>query len=508
MFNCMVILVSAIVTMAEAELVITPLPSHAFGAEVHGLQLADISFKDRSYLADASMYQLKEALHRHRLLIIRNQISIPWQTQLNLTSQFGSIFNESRHSNRKPHASIPDPRVARFSNNPEEGLTGIGIEGWHVDGNCVPIPHAITLIHCIMAIPNGNTRLVPLKEVVSTLRERNQLEPLESINFHSATDNTISHPLVYPHPSTGEDTMMFGLGSLSGQYSDADTGVMSVAATQGVMDVIENAIETAGDVLTWDWREGDLLILDNLALAHMAVPNTQDSHTQVGTRLLQRTTVEGQRLPTQRPSITQLHHKACMVENMTGYDDVVCMISLFDQLPQTLGGFLSRDEARGACRQLVSPDADLAMPTTPARNNLATSLVDALEEPHWLGADEFPPRVVHWFDGGHMQLNDSDELPWESPWHLPSGQPNDCDGPGSETCMFIGPNGAWFDFACGPKLVEEGTTQTAGPEVTWREGYRREFSVFPLCQLKFQTPTQAEEAGFSVPHTCDSDQRT
>jgi len=89
-------------------------------------------------------------------------------------------------------------------------------------------------------------------------------------------------------------------------------------------------------------------------------------------------------------------------------------------------------------------------------------------EPHWIGGIDMPNGHVTWDDGteGNLKWNGSDGLPW----HHDSGQPNDCDGPGTEPCMFMGPHARWFDFACAPKTkfinskgVEE--TPTQGPEV-------------------------------------------
>lgn len=45
------------------------------------------------------------------------------------------------------------------------------------------------------------------------------------------------------------------------------------------------------------WEEGDFGILDNLALAHYAVPGTQDPASRVGLRILHRTTIEGDATP-------------------------------------------------------------------------------------------------------------------------------------------------------------------------------------------------------------------
>jgi hypothetical protein len=65
--------------------------------------------------------------------------------------------------------------------------------------------------------------------------------------------------------------------------------------------------------------------------------------------------------------------------------------------------------------------------------------------------------------------------------------------------MFIGPHGRWFDLACAPKTPDESTGVTAGPEVTWEDGGRREYNVNPLCEL-FLPGDEAEAIGLRIEH--------
>ena len=67
-----------------------------------------------------------------------------------------SVGDETKHKNRKHHPNRPDPRVAVLSNDPAHGTVSVGIEGWHVDGNVVPVPHAFTIIHSMHAIEYGD----------------------------------------------------------------------------------------------------------------------------------------------------------------------------------------------------------------------------------------------------------------------------------------------------------------------------------------------------------------
>lgn len=43
----------------------------------------------------------------------------------------------------------------------------------------------------------------------------------------------------------------------------------------------------------FQWEVGDFIISDNLAVGHEATPETQHSRSQVGLRVLHRTTIKG-----------------------------------------------------------------------------------------------------------------------------------------------------------------------------------------------------------------------
>ena len=49
-----------------------------------------------------------------------------------------------------------------------------------------------------------------------------------------------------------------------------------------------------------NWREGDFAIIDNLAVGHYASPDTQESVSKAGLRILHRTTVAGTNVPAKK----------------------------------------------------------------------------------------------------------------------------------------------------------------------------------------------------------------
>ena len=60
---------------------------------------------------------------------------------------------------------------------------------------------------------------------------------------------------------------------------------------------IQKKLEHPDRCLAVDWEEGDFGILDNLAMAHFASPDTQLKAEEAGLRILHRTSVKGDRRP-------------------------------------------------------------------------------------------------------------------------------------------------------------------------------------------------------------------
>eukprot|EP00518_Triparma_eleuthera_P020977 CAMPEP_0197560342 /NCGR_PEP_ID=MMETSP1320-20131121/22966_1 /TAXON_ID=91990 /ORGANISM="Bolidomonas sp., Strain RCC2347" /LENGTH=496 /DNA_ID=CAMNT_0043121881 /DNA_START=61 /DNA_END=1551 /DNA_ORIENTATION=- len=459
-----------------ADFIVEPFES-SFGATVtmdveavlekHSIHAHDF---DRSVIGpdlEELVSSLKRALHEHRFLYFPNQPGFDWSKQLAFLQLFGEAYDESSHVNRKKWAGEKDPRVAVFSNNPKYGLPSVGIEGFHSDGNVVEVPHAATLLYCERTIPGGDTLLAPLKEVYDLL----DLDLISGVDFQSAHVPNLTHPLEYHHPSSGVQTMFFGLGTLSGLYKRGNV-TLSQDETDKITEAIAAAINKAG-IYRHEWKDGDMLMLDNLALAHKASAGTQSKDPD-SIRILRRATLSG-RTPLIRRS---LH--TTLTSASTRCDGGKCLVSLAAHMgyKKGSGNFLSMEQSREACKMAIDEKADLATLHNKKLAAMAKEIVEEVGEPHWiLGKEKAERKQVDW--GQH----DDDWGGDSYPWHSESGQPNDCDGPGSEPCIFVGPGGHWFDFACSRKTTE-GTTP--GPEITWVKGgveTREMYNLSPLCLI-------------------------
>lgn len=442
---------------------LTDLTTNGFGATVGEIKISDLLNSENKM---DTVKTLEEDLHKHRILVFHHQ-NITSKEQIEFGELFGPLYNQAHDINRKEFGKNIDPRIAIFSNDPAHGVVGVGIEGFHVDGNVAPVPHKATMIYCKNAIKGGDTLFVPLNEVVKNFEGGS--DQLDGIYFRSSHVPDNIHPIVYPHPSTGKDTMMFGLGSLSGLYMHYGKE-MTKPQTNAIIKLIETTIQKVGPY-QYQWKNGDLVMVDNLAVAHLAVAGTQS--TENGIRIMRRTTLLGSNTPSLRRPMESFPHRC---------DTSVCIVSLAKYVDYELGKFDSRDASRRLCKYALHPEADLVSISTLSLNMMATSLIRETAVPHWINANEENHKIT-WLDGSVDEWS-------HHPWHVESGQPNDCSGPGSEPCVFIGPGGQWFDFACAPKTSPD---DTPGPEITWTTGKRRMYNVYPMCQLSANTFVVSKE---------------
>ena len=420
--------------------------------------------------AKALAKKIKADLHKYRFLHFESQAPFPWQKHLAFVQLFGHVYDESSHVNRTKFKGETDPRVAIFSNNPDHGLVNVGLEEYHVDGNDAKIPHAATVLYCNSTIEGGDTLLVPLNEVSRLVPD------LADVDFGSAHVKGLYQPLIYPHPNTGAQTMMFGLGSLSGLYRR--NGVrMTHEETNAVKSAVEASIEKVGPY-QHSWNAGDVLMLDNRALALKASPGAQNPTR--GLRVLRRVTLASSIRPERRKPLKSFSISMC--DAVEG----VCLVSLFQYgVDYEPGVFRGVDEAREACKYALHQEADLASLLNRRRAAMATEIVEQTAVPHYIAARKAGGEVQWPLWQGQAQR---DSWRGQHPWDFETGQPNDSDGPGSEPCVFVGPHGKWFDFACEPKASTDGAT-TSGPEITshWTGGVRHMFNVHPLCQIPFKS---------------------
>lgn len=263
-----------------------PLPSAAWGAEVAGIRLAEP-------VSPATVAQIKADLHRHRLLVFRNQGVIEGQRQVEVSSWFGEMESTFYKHPRSPH-----PDVFRVSNDEAEGCTRVGRTGWHIDGSFMAEPFSVAVYHIVSVPSQGDTVFVPLRELYETAPPE-QRERWSRAWMVSNRRTGPVHPLVYPHPVTGESTMCFHVGMTEAVAWEADRPKPQMASIRETRDILDELAEACGGErmaslrYAHKWQPGDFIISDNLAVAHEASPETQLDRSAVGLRVMHRCTVAG-----------------------------------------------------------------------------------------------------------------------------------------------------------------------------------------------------------------------
>ena len=118
------------------------------GVEIHGVDL-------KSNCSNDVISKIKSDVHKHRLLIFKDQGIISGSRHVEISKWFGEL-----ESTFYKHAKSPHPDVFRVSNNPKEGCTNVGRTGWHIDGSFMSKPFDFALYHMVSVPRVGSTGML------------------------------------------------------------------------------------------------------------------------------------------------------------------------------------------------------------------------------------------------------------------------------------------------------------------------------------------------------------
>ncbi|XP_067677210.1 (3R)-3-[(carboxymethyl)amino]fatty acid oxygenase/decarboxylase-like [Haliotis asinina] len=261
----------------------------AIGVEIRGINLNDP-------VSDDLIKRFKEDVHKHRLLIFKDQGVVAADRHVEISRWFGELESTFYKHPRSTH-----PDVFRVSNDEREGCRNVGRTGWHIDGSFMRAPFAFALYHMVSVPKSGNTDFVPLKELVESLSSETR-QRWERLWMVSDRRSNLVHPLIYPHPVTRHPTLCFHLGMTESFIWDLGTKKAretDMNETVQILKEIHREIIKDNQQLVYShkWEVGDFIISDNLSVGHEATPETQHPRSVVGLRVLHRTTVKGTHEP-------------------------------------------------------------------------------------------------------------------------------------------------------------------------------------------------------------------
>jgi len=324
-------------------------PIHPCGVQVHGI---DIAASDGTLTPEVSG-ALEVLMAAHGLVLMRGQGKVHEESgvkgrflsgeqQCRLSECFGA---GALHSTHGVHPEAPNRDVFRLSNDPDRGFNSVGPE-WHNDGSFCREVFGHVVYHIVKA-PHGagDTRFAHLGRAVDRVPPKvlARLRRCVSVNSNGGA----VHPLVHKHPISGRESFYLHLGMTGAIIEVPEGGTSSApAASDAAQTSLLCTAETPaglprakgpdaerlgiGHTVAWrekdmdaffsalsdlldhpdvcyshKWEEGDVVIIDNLAVAHKAAPGAHDLKS--GLRILHRTTILSER-PHDPPAELRIPH--------------------------------------------------------------------------------------------------------------------------------------------------------------------------------------------------------
>ncbi|WP_419919352.1 TauD/TfdA dioxygenase family protein [Candidatus Poriferisocius sp.] len=248
----------------------------AVGAEVLGLDLA-------AGIDDFEFAAVRNALHSHGMICIRDQAAMTPEDQLAFAARWGRI---------SIHPYVPSiegyPGIMRiYDPNP---IT----QTWHSDSTHMREPHAYTLL-LARTLPEvgGDTMFASTVKAFESLSSgfRSVLRTLSAV--HEGTDRAAAagldhesvvavHPVVITHPSTGAEALF-----VNGNYVTRIEG-WTPEESRPLLEYLYTVVGRPENTYRHRWHQGDLVIWDNRCTQHAVVGDANQAE-----RVLHRVTVAG-----------------------------------------------------------------------------------------------------------------------------------------------------------------------------------------------------------------------
>ena len=270
------------------------------GAEVTGIDLTEALQLD-------SFEILRNALDDHRLLIFRN---LRWTVaqQIAFSKNFGTLEN------------FPDPKdqaeghktVLRVTNidrktnaikpvdEPGHKSFTLGTSAWHIDSSFRTLPSKASILYAL-EIPKkgGDTMFADTTLAYDTLPEAEKQELEDLVIIHDFEETRRRHKLPPRPPEVRAATpparqplvAVRGNGRRALFIGSHAAGVegMNYEDARAVIDELETICSKPEFTYRHKWREGDMVMFDNICVMHQAMPYDLSNSR----RLLHRTTVAG-----------------------------------------------------------------------------------------------------------------------------------------------------------------------------------------------------------------------
>lgn len=272
-------------------------PLEPLGARVTGLDVKDDKTADKEKILKALEY---ECANRGFLVFPDQGVMTP-EEQIRASILWGG---KAMHSTHGVHPATPNRNrhIFRLSNDPSKGTLGVGPQ-WHNDGSFVEGTFSHVGYHMVRVPENGGGTYFAHQGAAFDMlppEKQERWSRMVSVNSNSG----VLHPLVQTHPINGRKSVWLHLGMTGAviEYLGDDVKAKGEVPYRllnhfemkelfnDYNDLLNNGVEE-GYTINYQYKEGDLVMIDNLAVGHRAAPEAHKSFQEQGLRILHRTTV-------------------------------------------------------------------------------------------------------------------------------------------------------------------------------------------------------------------------
>lgn len=273
------------------------------GIEIYG---ADV----RSRLPDDVIAALEAEMANRGFIVFKHQAGLSAAELIEVSKWWGA---REIHSTHGVHPATPDRNrhIFRCSNDQRHGILGVGPQ-WHNDGSFEAATFSHSAYYMARAPEQGGgTHFAHQGAAFDALPPEKQAfwERLVSINSASS----VTHPVVHTHPISGRKSVWLHLGMTGAvleRLPEPDLSIDVLKQESAPADKFRllnddemkqlfndyndlmNASFEEGYGIRYQYDTGDLLYIDNWALAHRAAPEAHMPASQQGLRIMDRVTIK------------------------------------------------------------------------------------------------------------------------------------------------------------------------------------------------------------------------
>ncbi|KPP99442.1 TauD/TfdA family dioxygenase [Marinobacter sp. HL-58] len=273
------------------------------GVEIYG---ADV----RSRLPEPVIEALEVEMANRGFIVFKHQAGLSADELVEVSKWWGA---HQIHSTHGVHPATPERNrhIFRCSNDARHGILGVGPQ-WHNDGSFEAATFSHSAYYMARAPEQGGgTHFAHQGAAFDVLPKEKQefWERLVSVNSASS----VTHPLVHTHPISGKKSVWLHLGMTGAVIERLPEDDLSIdelkkepATTDRFRLLTEdemkqlfndyndlmNASFEKGYGIRYHYDTGDLLYIDNWAVAHRAAPEAHMPVEKQGLRIMDRVTIK------------------------------------------------------------------------------------------------------------------------------------------------------------------------------------------------------------------------